>query len=115
MFNSFILVANILQIKIIGIITKSLNFRLYVGATFKKPKNGMFSFFPCLPYQLNSNRGFARPVIQIPSVISDRKNQGYKLTRNCDISELWKQVKNQVQQGDLQLGIHANLPTQKVF
>lgn len=89
------------------------NFRLYVGATFDNPINEMFSFFPCLPYSDLINEGFSRPLIKIPNVISDLKNQGYKLTRNCNLRQLWQQTKNQVEQVGLEIGIHSELPLKK--
>ena len=89
------------------------NFRLYVGATFDNPINGMFSFFPCLPHRDRINQGFSRPVIEIPNVISDLKNQGYKLTRNGNLRQLWQHTKNQVKQAGLEIGIHSELPPKK--
>ena len=89
------------------------NFRLYVGATFDNPKNEMFSFFPCLPYSAKTNKGFARPIIEIPNVISNSLNQKYKLTRDRNIQQLWRQVKNQVEQANLKLGVHTELPSRK--
>ncbi|MGC1244830.1 MAG: hypothetical protein WA865_01350, partial [Spirulinaceae cyanobacterium] len=89
------------------------NFRLYVGATFDNPINGMFSFFPCLPYSDGINKGFSRPIIEISSVISGLKNQGYKLTRNCNSKQLWQETKSQVEQAGLEIGIHSELPPKK--
>jgi hypothetical protein len=91
------------------------NFRLYVGATFDNPINEMFSFFSCLPYSDQINKGFSRPIIEIPNVISDLKNQGYKLTRNRNLQQLWQQTKNQVEQVGLEIGIHSKLPPKKKF
>lgn len=89
------------------------SFRLYVGATFDNPINEMFSFFPCLPYSDRMNQGFSRPAIKIPNVISDSLNQGYKLTRNCNLQQLWQQTKNQVKQAGLEIGIRSELPPEK--
>jgi hypothetical protein len=93
--------------------TANPDFRLYIGATFDKPKNGMFSFFPCLPSQKNSNQGFIRPVIKIPNAISDGLTQGLKFNRDCNIPKLWQKVKSQVEQANLKLGIYTKLPSQK--
>ena len=92
------------------------NFRLYVGAKFDNPKNGMFSFFPCLPYKKNISKGFYRPVIQIPNIISDNQAQGYKYKHNCDydIKQLWSEVKSQVEKANLNLGIYTELPLRKL-
>ena len=93
--------------------TASQNFRLYVGATFDNPVNGMFSFFPCLPYKQNSNKGFIRPAIQV-SNINPNLSQNFKiLNSNQDHQQLWQQVKGQVEQADLKIGIHSKLPPKK--
>lgn len=89
------------------------NFRLYVGATFDNPINEMFSFFPCIPYSNKVDQCFSRPIIEIPNVISDLKSQGYKLTRNGNLQQLWQQTKNQVEQVGLEIGIYSELPPKK--
>jgi hypothetical protein len=97
-------------------------YRLYFGATFKNQINGMFSFFPCLPYDENRQEGFARPEIIIPGVINPNLSQGVKFTPNSKSKTQasivankihWDDVKSQVQQQGLKLGIHTALPPKK--
>lgn len=86
--------------------------RLYDGATFEAPVEGMFSFFPCLPYE-GHPRGFARPIIRIQGVITDRLYRGKKLNPQdhaSDVKRLWDEVVRQVTDQGLMLGIHASLP-----
>ncbi len=99
--------------------TQSISNRLYFGATYKKPVNGMFSFFPCLPYQKNITNGFPRPIIQIKDVITDNHTQGIKYEhpnypKNIQTNQkLWEQVRKQVENANLKLGIYTDLPPQK--
>ena len=86
--------------------------RQYVGATFEASVEGMFSFVPCLPYDEHP-RGFARPIIRIPDVISDTKLQGFKKNERASTSDvkcLWDEVVRQVTNQGLVLGIGAALP-----
>lgn len=88
------------------------SYRLYRGATFDDPVNGMFSFFPCVRED-GLNQGFARPVIRIPGVISPKMTQGKKLNPRQSIGEitpLWSEVVRQVMVQGLALGTHADLP-----
>jgi hypothetical protein len=54
------------------------SYRLYFGANFNSQVHGMFSFFPCLPYKKNT-RGFPRPIIEIPNIITNNLRQGKRL------------------------------------
>jgi hypothetical protein len=98
---------------------KDFSYRLYFGATYNKPVEGMFSFFPCLPYQQNMTSGFPRPVIQINDVIRDNLQQGFNYNhpnhpKNIQINQkLWEEVKRQVENVNLKLGIHTDLPPRK--
>jgi hypothetical protein len=86
--------------------------RLYSGATYEEPVAGMFSFFPCLPSEA-SGRGFERPTIRIPGVITDVHNQGKKLNpqaSTADVKKLWDEVVRQVTGQGLLLGVGATLP-----
>lgn len=88
--------------------------RLYEGATFDDRVAGMFSFFPALPAAL-APRGFARPTIRLPGVITDRHSQGYRLNpqaRAADAVPLWEGVVRQITEQGLMLGIGAALPPQ---
>ena len=93
--------------------TASQNFHLYTGAKFDNPVNDMFSFFPCLPYKQNSNIGFIRPAIQV-SDISPNLNQNFKILNSKQgHQQLWQQVRRQVEQAGLKIGIHSKLPPKK--
>lgn len=86
--------------------------RLYFGATPETPVDGMFSFFPCLTAPA-AKHGFARPEIRIDRRITPHLLQGKKLTSLDDAEEareLWAEIARQVEQQDLQLGVHADLP-----
>jgi hypothetical protein len=86
--------------------------RLYFGATPDRPVNGMFSFFPSLPIAEVAN-GFARPVIDIPRVITQSQTQSFQrtfLSSLDDAHSLWRQVIRQVRERGLLLGTHAELP-----
>ncbi len=99
--------------------TQSMSNRLYFGATYNKPVEGMFSFFPCLLYQQNMTNGFPRPVIQIQGVIKNNLKQGFKYNhpnypKNIQTNQqLWKDVKRQVENANLKLGIYTDLPPRK--
>jgi hypothetical protein len=89
--------------------------RLYDGATFEAPVEGMFSFVPCLPYEEHP-RGFARPTIRIPDTIKDTHNQWVKLNPQAEVSDvkrLWDEVVRQVADQGLALGIEASLPAER--
>jgi hypothetical protein len=89
--------------------------RLYSGATINNPMNGMYSFFPCQPAQ-NCPKGFARPVIAIPNVITDSLKQGGRLNRGIEkrrANELWNDVRKQVESADLWLGVRAEMPERR--
>jgi hypothetical protein len=84
-------------------------FRLYFGATIKEPYQGMYSFFPCLPFDGNPN-GFKRPVINHSS-INPELRQGWKaLQTNLSNAEFWKVVAGIVENQGLSLGVFAQLP-----
>jgi hypothetical protein len=100
---------------------KNMSYRLYFGATYNKPVNGMFSFFPCLTYQQNMTSGFPRPVIQIEDVIKQNSTQGFKYNhpnypKNIQTNQkLWEEVRKQVENANLKLGISTDLPPHKQF
>jgi hypothetical protein len=101
-----------------GSCTKNISYRLYFGATYNKPVEGMFSFFPCLPYQQNMTSGFLRPIIQIPNLITNNcqkfKYEHPHYPKNIQTNQkLWEEVKRQVENANLKLGIFADLPPRK--
>lgn len=88
--------------------------RLYYGATPERSVDGMFSFFPCQPVA-SSPRGFVRPKISIPDVISDSLKMNMKLEA-VDLSrirDLWSCVRSQVESAGLSLGVYAELPERR--
>jgi len=90
------------------------SYRLYFGATVRRPIHGMYSFFPCQPYKADGG-GFARPEIGIPGFITPHLTQGAKIARDLDMNklrELWETVAGQVQRQGLMLGVFADLPPQ---
>jgi hypothetical protein len=87
--------------------------RLYLGATYDHPYEGMFSFFPCRPYREEDTRGFARPTIRQAGIITDNLTQGGRMNPQPDVEavrELWDSVARQVLEQGLYLGVHADIP-----
>lgn len=87
--------------------------RLYYGATYDRPLLGMYSFFPCTPYDEKSP-GFARPKITLPAKIVENLSQGVKYSALSSLDEmklLWDTVAGQVtDQFPLALGVYAEMP-----
>lgn len=85
--------------------------RLYFGATFDNPVEGMFSFFPCCPHK-EMPQGFVRPTISLPCVVSDRNKRGRKYTygTTAEFKIHWKSVVDQVERQNLSLGVYTELP-----
>ena len=97
-------------------LSPSQTFRLYIGATFEKPYEGMFSFFPCLPAQEGETNGFARPVLRRAGILTDNLTQGQRMNPQPDVAavrKLWADVARQVLDQKLCLGVHADLPKLK--
>jgi hypothetical protein len=86
--------------------------RLYNGATVDAPLNGMFSFFPAIPWAPGT-AGFARPPIRIPDVISDGLTQNRKCTSAtvARTADVWREVVRQVEE-HVWLGVQAEMPPQ---
>ena len=94
-------------------LSPSQSFRLYIGATHAQPCEGMFSFFPCLPARQGRERGFARPAVRRPGIVTDNLTQGQRMNPQPDLAAvqaLWKDVARQILDQGLQLGVHADLP-----
>lgn len=86
--------------------------RLYFGATPARSVSGMFSFAPCRP-RADAPQGFARPVIELPGVITDAHKQGYKLNPQASVAacaQLWEGVAEQVLRSGSLLGTSFDLP-----
>jgi hypothetical protein len=72
----------------------------------------MFSFFPCVPDSTGS-RGFERPVICIPSIITGSCTQGKRLNPQPSleaVAGLWRKVVEEVESQGCWLGVHAEAP-----
>jgi len=88
------------------------DFRLYIGATYDKPYNGMFSYVPCV-LNTEEGKGFARPTIAIPDIITDNLNRGRRFNEQKSIEDsvkLWKEATSQVLKQGALLGVHADMP-----
>lgn len=86
--------------------------RLYIGATYAAPYEGMFSFFPCQPAGAMAG-GFARPSIRIPGIVNPRVVRKYRVNPQASIDgvrSLWQRVVRQVRAQGLDLGIAAEVP-----
>ena len=91
--------------------TLGRSFRLYLGATYEKPYNGMFSFFPCL--QASDNKNFKRPAVYNPDIITDNLTQGKRLNPQGnidDVKEMWTDIAAQVIKQGLRLGVQTDIP-----
>lgn len=99
---------------------RNLPRRLYIGATFTEPLDGMFSFFPCSAP--GDGTGFARPEIRLSTVLTNeyfnpKLAQGVKghsksgaalpLTK---VKALWNEVRDQVKANGCELGVWAEMP-----
>jgi hypothetical protein len=97
---------------------RNLPRRLYIGATYDNPVNGMFSFFPCVAP--GTDQGFARPEIRLSSTLTGKhfnprlrqgmKGQGNGALTLGEIKMLWAEVCAQVRLNGCDLGIWADLP-----
>ncbi len=88
--------------------------RLYFGASHVKRVHGMYSFFPCQRYDVNTG-GFPRPRISL-SEIADEKSRGIKRTyigRLDEMKLLWDKVVEQVKDQGLAPGVYAEMPDRR--
>jgi len=83
-------------------------YRIYESVMYEDRKlfDGMFSYAPCLPYEIGKF-GFARPIINTPIIIEPKLKQGLKITT---IYSLWKDFTKQVINQGLNLMVKNNLP-----
>lgn len=95
-------------------------YTLHRGATFdERNPDRPFSFVPCLPAEARPG-GFVRPVIELEHIVRDEMTQKYALnTYDTEMheamsveraTELWRQVREQVEKQHLCLGIRFDLP-----
>jgi len=86
------------------------DYNLYIGATYTKPIDGMFSFFPCVSGNL-VDTGFLRPPALAP--FHSKQTQGTKRLNNGNsnltTSSIWNCVVQEVLNSGLSLGLMANL------
>ena len=93
-----------------------INRRLYWGATYDKPIEGIFSFFPCVPAA--GNTLFARPHIELPSeYFTPKLAQGVKgcavharSLAKSTVKMLWDSIISQVMSQGLKIGVMAKPP-----
>lgn len=73
----------------------SLKLRLYFGATYDNPLNGMYSFVPAKPYK-PGEEGFPRICIKDKPYITNNLSQGYKTTGMQSLDEsytVWSELR----------------------
>jgi hypothetical protein len=90
----------------------SESFRLYWGATIDNPVHSMFSYVPCQP-AAKCGRGFARPVITIPGLITSNLPQGKRLNKGLEMSfvvRFWMCVREQVERAGQWLAVSLQTP-----
>lgn len=86
--------------------------RLYFGVNHDNPVQGMYSYFPCEPYDARS-KGFVRPKISMTGQITDNLYQGKRYSEQANLHAmklLWENVSGQVKQQGLALGVYAEMP-----
>ena len=94
---------------------EGLSWRLYFGATYDEPVDGIFSFTPC-QMSGTSGSGFARPTIDLSGIVKPGLQRSYLLNPQkdlADIVDLWKMVADQVQAQGLAMGVSLEVPCQK--
>lgn len=74
---------------------RSLTLRLYFGATYEKPVEGMYSFSPSKIYK-NNEQGFPRVRLQDMDYITNNKTQGYKITSKPkeEVKDFWVKIRD---------------------
>ncbi len=101
-----------------GVLTGERERTLYVGATYEEPFDGMFSFFPCQPKPDDVSAGFPRPAIHLPEIYFNPNlamaagGASAELPRS-KVKELWLDVKRQILEQGLYLGISAPFPPKR--
>mgnify|MGYP001611898366 CR=1 FL=1 len=73
----------------------SIKLRLYNGASFKKPIEGIYSYSPCQLWK-NQNEGFPRIPLKDMEYISNNLNAAPKITEVSikEIIQFWKRIKD---------------------
>jgi hypothetical protein len=86
--------------------------RLYFGAWYEQPLEGMFSFVPGRMAD-DALGGFARPIIDIAQIITPTQSQGKRLNPQPSLEAVkryWTRVVNQVEKARLSLVVHVEPP-----
>jgi hypothetical protein len=89
--------------------------RLHSGASYDNPVQGMYSFFPCRPYEVTP-KGFARPRIHLPGKIRGNLYQSKKYSEPLSPENMkldWEEVVRQVKAEGLGLGVYAEMPKRR--
>ena len=88
------------------------DFRLYIGATYDKPYNGMFSYVPSQPYT-EEGKGFPRPAVAIPDIITNNLSRGKRFNEQKSMEDtvrLWNEATAQMLKQGAVLGVLAEMP-----
>ncbi len=86
--------------------TRSHTFALHRGRMHADGLAPPFSFVPCTP----GEEGFARPAIQIPGLINPANGRQPSGARGVAVTEVWREVVDQVQAAGLALGVEISEP-----
>ena len=95
---------------------EGLSWRLYFGASYDSPVEGMFSFVPCKP-SAEAPGGFPRPSIELPGIVNPDFGRNFRLNPQSGVGNvvgLWERVAEQVQYQGLSLGVCLDLPVARV-
>ena len=88
-------------------------FTLYRGATFEDPVEGIYSFVPARRAD-DADPRFPRPGIRLPDLINPTSTQAARGLREprtvAEVQQAWNEVRCQVLQADLLLGVWLNTP-----
>ena len=93
---------------------EGVSWRLYFGATYDKPIEGMFSFTPC-QRSGTVGGGFARPIRKLEGIVKPGVQRNYLPNPQkdlADVANLWKRVAEQVQAQGLAMGVALEVPGQ---
>jgi hypothetical protein len=94
---------------------KVQHYRLYHGTTQQTPLDGMFSYFPCQPWD-GTGQGFERPIIRLEGLIDGTIEHGQRMNPQRSpegVRALWKEVTRQVLEQGLALCVAAPLPEKR--
>ena len=88
-------------------------FTLYRGATVDDPVDGMYGFVPARRAD-DADPRFPRPLIRLPDLINPKSTQAARGVQEphtaAELQEAWNEVRDQVLEADLLLGISLETP-----